>query len=244
MSARKYPDPVDIRGLIDGLGERVPPIGPDDLTILGGHIDARDADVARLLACFEKTALRYALWQHTASIALAHFSAGDASPRGCGPLERGRLFGCDGQTGEQIPTRGGDLELRRDGAVLRWRFVGARATEIVETLAAAGIRPVDYWQEHPTARLSWWRRSLLLWGEPREPVPPSAEESESAEPSAEPNLGREGASVPWLDARVAAACLDYPVPADAKRAEISYLDFSEAGAPAFVWWLEVNRHER
>jgi hypothetical protein len=75
-------------------------------------------------------------------------------------------------------------------------------------------------------------------------VQSSAEEAASGEASAEPDLGRKGASVPWLDARVAAACLDYPVPANAKRAEVSYLEFSEAGAPALVWWLEVNRHER
>lgn len=208
---RKGDQPLDIDRLIGGLGDAT--IGPEHLCILGGVLDAGPTAVDGLLACFGSVALGYGLWNHSDGMALTAYSPGSTAPAAVAPLERVRLFGAPkSPAAKGLPGSGGDLEIRRDGPRLRWRFVGAPAPGLVDTLVRGGLGFLDFWQRHPGVRLGMREQRVLLWGR------------------------RDAATGLWSDDRVAAARLAYPVAADPERVALAYLEFTEAGAPAFVWW--------
>jgi hypothetical protein len=119
-------------------------------------------------------------------------------------LERGRLFG-----------EGGDLELRRDGAVFRWGYIGKPGAQ-----PPSGHQPApdNFWTKNKAVTFHRCNEAALLWGERRE------EQSR------------------WFDDRVARALLDYPEPAASAawpRVRICYWTFSRAGRIEFVWLRDL-----
>lgn len=64
-------------------------------------------------------------------------------------LERGRMFG-----------EGGDLELRRDGNLFRWRFVGKGGIT-----PPKGYDARNFWDTHQDAAFHCYTETALLWGE-------------------------------------------------------------------------------
>jgi hypothetical protein len=115
-------------------------------------------------------------------------------------LERGRLFG-----------PGGDLDLRRDGGIFRWRFVGAPYVRPPQDCDTAGA---NFWAQHPDAAFHCYEETALLWGE------------------------RKGER--WHDDRVAAAELDYPATDNAERVQVQYKVYSREGRVEFVWLTELR----
>ena len=133
-------------------------------------------------------------------------------------LERVRLFGASDPPDDQpLPATGGDLELRRDGDRLLWRFVGRAPQGLANRLADARYLLLDYWQEHSRAdALVPNSEQAMLWGE------------------------RHALDQPWRDDRVGWADLDYPLPDTIGRVKLDYLTFSERGQVGFVWWLGLS----
>ncbi len=214
-------DQIDIREFIRKLPQ--PQIGPAQLCILGGRIDANDEPLRALMHCFADASLAFALWETSENIELTRLDGLPAPRSSAWLLERARLFGADpdnpNEGAANPPTQGGDLELRRDGETLRWRFVGAANGAIEQALQSAGIQAEDFWAQHsPDTRLRALRRKMLLWGEYK------------------PDVGN------FVDPRVGWARLNYPVAAAGSRVQIDYLELSDDEAPAFVWWLGVSRH--
>lgn len=193
-------------------------IGPGQFQVLGGIIPAESACLVRLLGCFKSIRLDHGLWHHSHRIRFDQGIALADMPPEPELLERARLFGAGGSEPGALPAAGGDLELRRDGEQLRWRFVGAVGSEPAKALRLAGIAALDFWVAQPAARLRMRSQRLLLWGEAK------------------------GAGGRFCDDRVGWADLTYPVAKAEGRAELRYLEFSHAGQPAFVWWLEVDKH--
>jgi len=107
---------------------------------------------------------------------------------------------------------GGDLEFRREGAGFRWRFIGP-----------AGVQPPtgdygkhDYWVTHRGVTFHCHEEMVLLWGQW------NAEK------------GR------WVEDRIGAAPLNYPVPSEWQRVQVHYKAFSRAGRMEFVWYTGLS----
>ena len=172
---------------------QAPLVGSDHLSIWGGTCSENV-----LLDFLERWSLKqmaYRIWEYTDQIAFA-----EHLPDNTALLERGRLFG-----------EGGDLGLRRDGDVFRWRFVGkpeVRPPDGYDTNEA------NFWTDHPDAAFHCYKETALLWGK------------------------RDGDH--WHDDRVAAADLRYPVDGEQERVRIRYNVYSRAGQVAFVWFTGLS----
>ncbi len=272
-TGEKAHDRVAMDELISAL-DHAAEAGSAGLLIIGGQIPADAKDLARLLSCFTGLGLRWALWHHTDSIELCRYTDGDPVTGDTALLERMRLFGGEPvPTDDSLPETGGDLELRRDGELLRWRFVGAPAATPRSALADRKIAYQDFWAHHPDETFQIRRQTQLLWGEQKKrrntEAPDQNESADISVPNPEflevepdPNTAEKSVQqvvvntaatsqpvpnsqrrVTFVDPRVGGACLNYPVDDDADRAEIVYLDIADAGIPAFNWWLEVRRHD-
>jgi hypothetical protein len=135
--------------------------------------------------------MTYRIWESTDRI---DFEEGSL-PSNVTLLERGRLFG-----------DGGDLDLRRDGDVFHWRFVGEHN---VRPPQGYDTDENDLWAQYPDAAFHCYEETALLWGK------------------------REGNH--WHDDRVAAAKLNYPEHDNAERVQVQYKVYSRAGHVEFVW---------
>ncbi|RRR73723.1 MAG: hypothetical protein EI684_08425 [Candidatus Viridilinea halotolerans] len=173
----------------------------EQLCILGGTVAV--SDLATWLAAWDWQSLEWQMveWVHRFALQPSTAQLADLDL-----LERLRAFGS-----------GGDLELRRDGPLLRWRFVGAPATP-----RPAHLDGSDYWQGQPAdATLQRIPRQAVLWG------------------AWDARLKR------WYDDRVGAAQLNYPPAfAGTERIYAHYWEYLDGGQPAFVWMHALSATPR
>lgn len=113
-----------------------------DLAVLGGDFPAGDLDGFLAHWALPREKMPWAIWQWTDEIRLAHMAQ---APGGGEYLERGRLFGPDG-----------DLELRRVGDEFHWRYVGLAPAPDMDGFA------VDLYPFGVPLRKRV--RTALLWG--------------------------------------------------------------------------------
>lgn len=109
-------------------------------TIVGGR--CRATELVDWLNGLDLSPMDIRIWWFTDHCTIGN----DGPPRSAELLERARLFG-----------EGGDLDLRRDGEVFRWRYVGKAEREPVgEALAYPG--------EAEESPVYCREREALLWG--------------------------------------------------------------------------------
>lgn len=195
MSAKHKP--VDFNQLVAEV-TKGKQYGEADLAIWGGV--CAEAELAAFLSKWSLNEMPFRIWEYASRIDFNR----DTLPGAISLLERGRLFG-----------DGGDLELRRDGANFRWRFIGKPTTQ-----APFGHQPApdNFWTKNKAVTFHRCDDSALLWGERKED------------------------QARWFDDRVGRASLDYPEPAATaawQRVRIGYWTFSRAGRVEFVWLREL-----
>jgi hypothetical protein len=173
-------------------------LGPDDLAVWGGEFPV--ARLGEFLAAWElpRTEMPLAIWEHVDRI---DFDRG-TPPGESDLLERARVFGPEG-----------DLDVRRDGDLVLWRFIGRKGARI-----PPGFGEQDFWAARPDVRLTACDQAALLWGDYR-------------------REGENGGH--WQDSRVGRANLRYPH-APTARVWVHYTVFSDGGQVAFVWWKELR----
>jgi hypothetical protein len=125
-----------------------PTQGPADLAVWGGTSDASRLGDFLQTWDLPRPGMPWNVWQWTDQIRLGH---GEGSPGDLDYLERGRVFGEEG-----------DLSLRRDGSRFLWHFVG-----VTGTAPPDGFKFDDYWDDRAGAPLRSRQRTALLWGEER-----------------------------------------------------------------------------
>jgi hypothetical protein len=186
--------PIDFDKLVNQV--RKPTVGQEHLAIWGGTC-AEDA-LTDFLTGWDLKRMPYRIWESTDRI---EFGKNEQAPN-VALLERGRLFGL-----------GGDLDLRHDGEVFRWRFVGDPDVRPPEGYDA---EENNFWKQHPDPDVAFhcYDESALLWGE------------------------HQGDR--WHDDRVAAAELDYLESDDAERVQVKYKVYSRAGRVEFVWLTKLQ----
>lgn len=190
--------PIDFDKLVNQV--RKPTVGQEHLSIWGGTCP-EDA-LTDFLAGWPLEKIPYRIWESTDRIDFER----DSSAPNVALLEHGRLFG-----------PGGDLDLRRDGDVFHWRFVGVPNVHPPEGYDA---EENNFWQCYQDAKFHCYKETTLLWGRQNDET--------------------------WHDDRVAAAKLDYPAPNGTERVQVEYRVYSRAGRVEFVWltglskWKEKN----
>jgi len=120
-----------------------PRCGRGEVSIWGGCCPMEQ--LADFLGGWALSAMPYRIWEYVSGITFGR----DTLPENGAFLERGRLFG-----------EGGDLEIRREVGLFRWRFVGPAGISAPE--GAYGAR--DYWAHHPEAWFYRYEETALLWG--------------------------------------------------------------------------------
>ncbi len=219
MRPRKVrPGQLDIRALIEAQGDEW--IGPGEINVLGGRFAAEPTAIQAFLGLWSGVEFAFALWNHTDALVLERVAGPHRAAACPGLLERARLFGGDDPGGERLPANGGDLEIRRTGGELRWRFIGPPDPPGLDGRALSAYGCQDFWAHHPETRLRVQRDCLLLWGQA----------TDAGETFADPRVGK--------------AQLVYPVAAGpGQRTELTCLTLSSAGSAAFNWWLGVAIHD-
>jgi hypothetical protein len=193
-------DYIDFEDVINEMSQ--PRIGPGGLTALGGNESFSPETARRLLTAWgiPRPDMPWGVWEFMDEI--TPIQGVESIREDLEYLERVRVFG-----------RGGDVEVRRDGDRLLWRFVGPGGLN-----APAGFAALDYWAAHPEPL---HRRELttLLWGE--------------YDPEAKT----------WREDRVRAANLNYAAPTDWRRVALRFAEYAHAGVVAHVWWLDLVQGE-
>jgi hypothetical protein len=140
------PEPwPDLRTLVDAM-LAVPTVGRDLLAAAGGRFPQERLQGFVDHWGLPRKGMPWSVWEWTDDIRV-DYSAGP--PGELDYLERGRLFGIEG-----------DLDLRRDGDAVLWRFVGSATVELPAEFPAG-----EYWQGKPEGwRLRPFERTALLWG--------------------------------------------------------------------------------
>ena len=124
-------------------------IGPTELAVWGGEFAADRLQAFLQTWNLPCAGMPWSLWQWTDKIQMKH---GAGAPADLDYLERGRIFGPDG-----------DLELRRDprqdGDRFLWRFVGESGIAQPQ-----GFDVAPYWAGREDKPLQSYERTALLWG--------------------------------------------------------------------------------
>lgn len=145
-------DWLNLKRLVEQMldADETPLIGAQDLAVWGGESTAERLEDFLQTWALPRSGMPWSLWQWTDRMEMQYEAR---SPNDLDYLERGRVFGQDG-----------DLELRRDGDRFLWRFVGEAGTAL-----PAGFDSTDYWDGRPDEwRLRPYERTALLWGEDEE----------------------------------------------------------------------------
>ena len=143
----------DARTMIEkafAQAENAPPIRQANLSIWGGQV--AEADLPAFLAHWGEALEQQMAWrfyEYVSEFAVIKATAKEpALPVSVAYLERGRLFGT-----------GGDLDLRRDGDLFRWRFVGEKAAWTPDL----SVYGTDYWVENAGMTLREVETKTLQW---------------------------------------------------------------------------------
>lgn len=107
---------------------------------------------------------------------------------------------------------GGDLMLRRNGIDFQWRFIGPAGI----TEPTTDYEPQNYWKANINVLFHKNEETSLLWGKWN---------------------GEQ-----WIEDRVGAAKLNYPVTGQSKdeRVQLNYKTFSRVGQVEFVWYTGMS----
>jgi hypothetical protein len=110
---------------------------------------------------------------------------------------------------------GGDLMLRRNGIDFEWRFIGPAGI----AKPTADYEPQNYWKTKINVTFHKKEETSLLWGKWN--------------------------GDQWIEDRVGAAKLNYPVKISEKekRLQLNYKTFTHAGIVAFVWFTGLSEWE-
>ncbi|HEB64996.1 MAG TPA: hypothetical protein ENJ02_05590 [Chloroflexi bacterium] len=120
-------------------------VGKEALSIWGGR--CAESDLVKFLEQWNNLAqMPYRIWEYASKIVFEK----DTLPDKAVLLQRGRLFGADG-----------DLEVRRDGEKFAWRFVGPAGTQPPD----GDYQTDNYWDAHPDVVFFEEEASALLWGQ-------------------------------------------------------------------------------
>lgn len=117
--------------------------GKNDLSIWGGYCGG--GDLPDFLQGWSLDSMPYRIWEYPSEIVFEL----NTLPSNGTLMQRGRFFG-----------EGGDLELRREGAAFRWRFIGLAG--IVPPAGNYGVQ--KYWESHPDVWFHRYKEKALLWG--------------------------------------------------------------------------------
>ena len=167
-----------------------------DLIIIGGTIE--EAKAPAWLNQWNLESMPWRLWEEVSALSLEKSTS---IPLDFALVERGQLFG-----------EGGDLTLRRDGDIFRWRFIGPKTANVQKTPDA-----LSFWSEYPNTVLHCVEQKAILWGAWRN------------------DLDR------WHDNRVGWANLQYPAELNGKaHVYIHYDEYLESGRVAFVWLRDLK----
>lgn len=128
---------VDFEEMVKNVRESL--ISSQDLTIVGG--ECQEEDLFHFLREWD-IEIPYRFWEYVSEVNLEE----DTLPEDIVLLERGRLFGSDG-----------DLLMYRNRSRFHWRFIGKR--EIKDSIKENGVSVV-----YPEGNLYQYERSALLWG--------------------------------------------------------------------------------
>jgi hypothetical protein len=144
---------LDLEALVQEMLD-TPQVDPKCLTVWGGEFEFAAEMLEAFLEAWNlpQASMPWSLWQWTDDIDMDHQGA---PPSDLDYLERGRIFG-----------KQGDLELRRNGDQVLWRFIGV--ADDSDPLPA-GVKSPDYgatnyWDEHEGRYLRPYIRTALLWG--------------------------------------------------------------------------------
>lgn len=167
-----------------------------NLMIVGGTIE--EAKAPAWLNQWELQSLPWRLWEEVSALKL---EKNTSLPLDFALVERGQLFG-----------EGGDLTLRRDGAIFRWHFIGPENAKVQKTSDM-----LNFWDQPSATVLHCVAQKAILWGVWR------------------PELGR------WHDNRVGWANLQYPAELNGKdHVYVHYDEYLESGRVAFVWLRDLQ----
>lgn len=137
----------------------------------------------------------WSLWQWTDRIVIERDAP---APGDLDYLERGRVFGPEG-----------DLELRRDGDAVRWRFIATP-----DAVPPSGVVSEDYWAA-TRGGLSAFERTALLWGT-----------SQGSGVWQDDRVG-------WASLRYPGNL------GAARRVQLRYREYLQGGAVEAVWFLDL-----
>ena len=128
-----------------------PLVGQKDLSIWGGTCS--ESTLLDFMGHWPLAQMPHRIWEYTDRIEFEQDEQDKQdktpSPNEILLLERGRLFGEDG-----------DLELRRDGDLFRWRFIGKDGIA-----PPKGYDAQDFWETHDGVTFHCYQETALLWGE-------------------------------------------------------------------------------
>jgi hypothetical protein len=146
----------------------------------------------------------WSIWQWTDAIPPGHQAT---QPGDLDYLERGRLFG-----------KQGDLELRREGDRVLWRFIGPAIDPdpVPDEVKTTDYEAANYWDEHTERDLRPYERTALLWG---------ADDD------------RDGR---WYEDRVGRADLNYPEMEGRQVVQVRYIEYLHGGDVEFVRLLGLE----
>lgn len=170
-----------------------PQIGRADLAVWGGQCP--EDHLAAFLQAWALGNMPYRIWEYVSEISFEQ----NTLPHSPVLLERGRLFGVDG-----------DLELRREGGVFLWRFVGQAGT-----LTPPGFSAQDYWTANPEHQFYCEEQTALLWGKHNGPT------------WADDRVGAAQLNYPFADNTE-------------QRLQLRYRAYRRAGYTALVWFTALE----
>lgn len=184
--------------------ERINIANKDRFQIWGGEINLKEA--VEFINSWDLSGMPYIIIETFGEIVIKKTSV----PVTFNPelTKRIRIFGDSG-----------DIELRNDSSLIKWRYIGQ-----VEPSADIRTRAKDFWKEHNTKKFFVEEREALLWGRYKGK---STDESEQERDF-------------WYHPRVATAKLFYPVDGNPEQIKICYKTLSENGCISFVWYTGLK----